>query len=206
MDFSTNRVQSPSANRSAAGAPDPAGGGKKAKSKEWQKSPGWLKVVWIVLLFAVTILIVSITALMLLGNSKKEAGYVNNEKVQAVFLDNGQVYFGNIHAITNDYIDLQGIYYLSVDQPVQPEQENMQQEGNITLQKLGCELHGPVDQMIVNRAHVTFWENLRHDGQVSQAIDQWIEQHPEGLECPSPDEQQQVGEQPEATVDEEEQE
>jgi hypothetical protein len=80
-------------------------------------------------------------------------------------------------------MDLQGIFYLMVDEPIQPEQPDAQQQGNITLQKLGCELHGPVDQMIINRESISFWENLREDGQVSQAIAEWLRQNPEGLNC-----------------------
>ena len=38
------------------------------------------------------------------------------------------------------------------------------------LQKLGSELHGPEDQMVINRDQVQFWENLKDDGQVVKAI------------------------------------
>lgn len=178
MDFTPNR-NAPASARTTSGA---GSGPTSKKDAEWKASPGWLKIVWLVLLFTGAILLAAIVTLLLVGSSKTENELVDEDKYQAVFMDNNQVYFGKINKVNNDYMDLQGIYYLRVDQPVQPEQEG-QQNQNITLQKLGCELHGPVDQMIINREHVTFWENLRSDGQVSKAIGEWLKQNPEGMKC-----------------------
>jgi len=36
--------------------------------------------------------------------------------------------------------------------------------------KLGSEIHGPEDLMIINRAQILFVENLKPSGRVSQAI------------------------------------
>lgn len=154
----------------------------EARDGVWKTTPQWLKVAWVTLLFAATVLLAGIVTLMIMGGGERESGMIKKDKLQAVFLENGQVYFGKIRAISNDYVDLQGIYYLSVDQPIQPEHADNASR-NITLQKLGCELHGPADQMIINRNHVTFWENLRDDGQVAKAVTQWLEKNPEGLKC-----------------------
>jgi len=187
MEF-MNRGSQPAAARVApSGAVPPASGGS-GKVKAWKGSPKWLRVMWIVLLFAVTTLIVSIVALMYFGNSK-EADYIDNGKNQAVFLTNGQVYFGKVKTITKQYIDLRGIYYLNVNQQVQPDQKSTtaaSQNSSVTLVKLGCELHGPVDQMLINRDQVTFWENLKADGQVTTAIGEWIKQNPNGQQCAKP--------------------
>lgn len=171
MDFTSNRsVQHPS--KAPVGSPK--------ENNTWRNSPGWLRIMWIVLLFAVTALAISIVALLYFGGAK-ETKFVAKDKVQAVFLTSGQVYFGDIAAINDQFIDLQNIYYLSVDQKVQPEQKDkQQQDSSVSLVKLGCELHGPQDQMIINREQVSFWENLKTDGKVSEAIKKWIEQNPEG--------------------------
>ncbi len=120
-------------------------------------------------------------ALLYVGGDK-ESKLVDKSKFQAIFLTSGQVYFANIVTINDSYVDAKNIYYLSVNQQVQPEQSE-NKEASVALVKLGCELHGPVDQMIINREQVTFWENLKTDGQVSQAIDKWVEQNPEGQKC-----------------------
>jgi hypothetical protein len=180
-------------NRGAAQPAAPArvatsgGGASGKKDGRWKDSPMWLRVVWIVLLFSATILMVSLVALLYFGGSN-ESENISKDKHQAVFIDNGQVYFGKVHSITKDYLDLRGIYYLNVNQQVQPDQKNSNgqaqaAQSSVSLVKLGCELHGPIDQMIINREHVTFWENLKTDGQVTKAINEWVKQNPNGQQC-----------------------
>ncbi len=97
-------------------------------------------------------------------------------KWQAVFLSNGQVYFGNVTKNTNDEVVLKNIYYLQVTTALQPTDQtaNAEQQG-LSLVKLGNELHGPKDEMTINKAHVIFVEDLKADGKVVTAIDKYIE-------------------------------
>lgn len=178
MDFSRSSSSQPAVAPRAASA-GPSDGNKRNSS--WKGSPKWLRVIWIILLFAGTILVVSMVALLYVGGDK-ESKLIDKSKFQAIFLTSGQVYFGNIVTVNDSYVDLKNIYYLSVNQQVQPEQSD-NKEASVALVKLGCELHGPVDEMVINRDQVTFWENLKTDGQVSQAIDKWVEQNPEGQKC-----------------------
>lgn len=185
MEFNMNRGSQPAARPAQSGTTTTAASsnGSKAPNKALKSGPAWLRVIWVVLLFALTILVVCIAFLLYFGGSK-EGNYVDSKKQQAVFLTNGQVYFGKIKEINKQYVDLQDIYYLNVNQQVQPNQKDAdgQQAANnsISLVKLGCELHGPVDQMLINRDQVSFWENLKSDGQVAQAINKWMEQNPNG--------------------------
>lgn len=98
---------------------------------------------------------------------------------QAIFLSNGQVYFGKVVDKTKDSIVLNNIYYLQVvTKPLQrtAEGETAAAEGQqeLTLIKLGNELHGPTDRMVINREHVLLTEALRSDSRVVQAIDQYL--------------------------------
>lgn len=106
---------------------------------------------------------------------------------QAIFLTNGQVYFGKITSTEGDYITASDIYYLQV---VQPPLQGTPQEGQasaaqaqaqpqISLVKLGNELHGPEDEMHISRAQVLFFENLKEDGSVVKAIRSY-QQNPTG--------------------------
>ena len=79
---------------------------------------------------------------------------------------------------------LEEIYYLRVNQQVQPNaQPNSNSNDNVQLVKLGCELHGPQDQMLINADQVVFWENLKTDGLVSQAIAKYVSENPNGRQC-----------------------
>lgn len=90
---------------------------------------------------------------------------------QAVFLSNGQVYFGNVARLTPDSLVLRQIYYLQTSGPLQA--GGQQQAQDLALVKLGGELHGPTDEMLINRDHVLFIETLKADSKVVKAIEQF---------------------------------
>lgn len=93
------------------------------------------------------------------------ASAINSSEYQAVFLTNGQVYFGKLSAPGGDYYYLRHIYYLASQAPLQSGRPPSQR-----LIKLGNELHGPEDLMVINRGQILFVENLKPSGQVSRAI------------------------------------
>jgi hypothetical protein len=96
---------------------------------------------------------------------------VKGKQYQAVFLTNGQVYFGKLSQLNSGYVKLTNIYYLQVQQTVQPkDQSSSSNNQQVSLAKLGGELHGPEDVMYVNRDQVLFWENLKDSGKVVTAI------------------------------------
>lgn len=108
---------------------------------------------------------------------------LNKDKYQAVFLKSGtgvansltgSVYFGKIENAGNATFELTNVYYLK--------DEN---QNGISLTKLGCELHGPEDKMVINRDDISFWENLKDDGQVVKAIKDFARANPRGQECSS---------------------
>ncbi len=114
---------------------------------------------------------------------KESTGEINVEKsgAQAVFFRSGQVYFGKITRITETQIKLENIYYLKSSRVGKTDLDNL--PADVTLVKLGCELHGPKDEMFIERKEVEFWENLKNDSQVSQAIATYEEAYPEGQKC-----------------------
>ncbi len=140
----------------------------------------WLRVLYIVLLFGAVIVIVGLTVMFSRGNTiAAESKYVDAKKSQAVFLNNGQVYFGKVVDLNSEYVRMSGIYYLT-----QNTDSSGKTSGNYTLVKLGCQqIHDPTDQMLINRSQVTFWENLNDDGQVAKSIAEFKKQNPNGPDC-----------------------
>ena len=100
---------------------------------------------------------------------------IDSGKYQAVFLTNGQVYFGKLTDNGGDYLKLTDIYYLqSQDQKnVQSAGTDTNNQSNLTLIKLGKELHAPEDMMEISRQQVLFWENIQKNGKVYQAIQEY---------------------------------
>lgn len=94
-----------------------------------------------------------------------------NDGYSAIFLVNGQVYFGKLGKPETDYTVLTEIYYLQVDQPIQPAQTKTSDQPQISLVKLGDEIHGPKDEMKINKGQILFIEDLKSDGRVVKAIE-----------------------------------
>lgn len=104
---------------------------------------------------------------------------VNKDGFQAVFLESGQVYFGRITKISDTQITLENIYYLRTNQNITSQNINdLSSNSDISLVKLGEELHGPEDVMYIERKETSFWENLKDDGQVVKAIAEYEKANP----------------------------
>lgn len=132
-----------------------------------------LAIVYIVLAAVIVYAVVYTKGFGLINNkSTSKSGW------QAVFLSNGQVYFGHLTGQNRPYAELTNIYYLQVDQ-----QQNLQPDKSatsttaspkLTLIKLGNELHGPSDKMVINKDHILFIEDMKSDSKVVAAIEEYI--------------------------------
>lgn len=131
---------------------------------------GILNTVLVVLLIITSLVATAYLGFRLVSGTSTGSAVKKNQ-YQALFLTNGQVYFGHLQSVDGSYVKLKDIYYLQVQQQVQPDQnKNNQQQPQVSLAKLGGELHGPEDVMYVDRSQVLFWENLKNDGKVATAI------------------------------------
>lgn len=100
---------------------------------------------------------------------------IDSNKYQAVFFTNGQVYFGKLHAFSDDSLKLTDIYYLQTQSEEKTDSANPQQtstsQNDVQLIKLGDEIHGPEDEMVISKEQLLFYENLKTDGKVAQSIE-----------------------------------
>ncbi len=143
---------------------------------EHMQRGGGSKLPWIVLAIVVIGLIVAAVLFRdKLGAGKK--GDVKTAEYQSVFLTNGQVYFGKMSNANDSYVTLKDIFYLQVQNPPiqgsQQQQAQSQAQPQLSLVKLGNELHGPVDEMHINRDQILFYEDMKADGKVIQAIKEY---------------------------------
>ncbi len=129
-------------------------------------------LMWIVTLILVVVIVV--VCWMMFGDKLMSKTSVDTEKYQAVFLNSGQVYFGKITE-QHKWLVLTNVYYLqrSNAAPLQEGAAAAPTESDFKLVKLGSELHGPEDAMYIERSNVWFWENMKEDSKVLQAIKQY---------------------------------
>jgi len=156
---------------------------EKPKAKKSAKGGAFAKIIMILIVVVIILgglyFIDKYTNVNIFGMNSEEKVTVTDW--QAVFLTNGQVYFGKVQSYNSNYLHLEDIYYLQVVQaPLQQTQEGAaaqpQGQSELSLVKLGNELHGPQDAMKINSAHVLFTEKLQSDSKVVDAITRYLEE------------------------------
>lgn len=140
--------------------------GRPGLSGETKKRMPWGWVVFCVLLIALAV----VGWYYFYGggapDSAREA-VISPGDYQAVFLDNGQVYFGKLERTRGEFYLLTDVFYLQSGTVVE-------QTSSLALTKLGSEAHGPEDQMQINKEHILFIEDMKDDSKVVQAIQQYL--------------------------------
>ncbi|MDO8241072.1 MAG: hypothetical protein Q7T51_03790 [Candidatus Moranbacteria bacterium] len=108
------------------------------------------------------------------GGSK--GSFIDSSKYQAVFLPNGQVYFGKVSQERESFVHLSEVYYLVNNAGLQKQtaetgnaNDATKPNSDYSLIKLGNELHGP-ESMEINRDQILFIENLSNDSKLVNAI------------------------------------
>jgi hypothetical protein len=141
-------------------------GGEQRRS--WM---GW--IIAVVVIVVLVVLAVVFRDKLFKGGMSEKSG--SRSEYQAVFLTNGQVYFGKFKEAGDNYAELSDIYYLQVTTPpLQGSGDQAQkQQPELKLVKLGNELHGPMDKMHINASQILFYEDLKTDGKVVDAIKQY---------------------------------
>ena len=139
------------------------------EQKGGRSSKRWLKVG----AAAAALLLVIGLSWFMFSRSSAAAGVIDGNKYQAVFFTNGQVYFGKLSSVNDDYMRLKGVYYLQNKKQAEdtsPQSTSSQNASDVELIKLGNEIHGPDDEMIINKDQILFFENLKPAGTVSKTI------------------------------------
>lgn len=101
------------------------------------------------------------------GNFNFLGGFpaVDEDAWQALFLENGQVYFGKLEEYDQHYVVLRDVYYLREAKDLEAKDT-----ANLNLIKLGGEVHGPEDEMYINKESLLYFENMKETSRVVQSI------------------------------------
>lgn len=123
------------------------------------------------------ILVALVVGWFVWSRSDTPATAIKTDRYQAVFFTNGQVYFGKLQPFDGEYMKLTEVYYLQAQASAETDSRNPQQassdQSNVQLIKLGGEVHGPEDEMIISKDQMLFYENLKTDGKVAQSIEKY---------------------------------
>ena len=152
---------------SESSQPENTSGGTQGKKFDFVKriSKKVLKPILFVLIL-VAVIVLGFYAKNLI--SKGDNLDANASPYSAVFLTNGQVYFGRVVGKDNSEFVLSEVFYLQISGDAAAQAQLT--EPKFSLVKLGNELHGPTDKLYINTSQVLFYENLREDSKVVQSI------------------------------------
>jgi hypothetical protein len=163
MDNVPIRVNGSTSTAPNNGTSQDSGASKKQKKK--------MKLIGRIAAGVAVLLVLALAGWLVFRTSM--ASTIDGSRYQAVFFTNGQVYFGKLENLNGSYFKLTDIFYLQTptdDDSKNPQNTSDQQNSDVQLVKLGSEIHGPEDEMIIGKEQVLFFENLKKDGKVSDSI------------------------------------
>lgn len=108
-------------------------------------------------------------------STKPNIGFAkkSGEAYSAIFLNNGQVYFGVIKDERNQYMSLDNVFYLQLMNetiPAAEEGEEPQVVQRPQLVRKGDEYYGPDRSIRINREQIAVIEGLREDSDILRQI------------------------------------
>jgi hypothetical protein len=92
---------------------------------------------------------------------------LGHAQYQAVFLTNGQTYFGRYYDRIGAYAKIEDVYYLQ-----QVQGADASQGPDTKIVRRGSELHGPPSRMLVPKSAVLFVEDLTDASAIAQFMRQ----------------------------------
>jgi hypothetical protein len=141
------------------------------------KKASWLKIS-IVILIIVVVVLGGVYLILRLTNgdlsNKTTTAAIDSMNWKAVFLTNGEIYFGTISRQTKDKLVLENIYYITKAAAAADQAQNAQT--NLSLVKLGNEIFGPEDKMTINMQNVLYVEKLQKNSRIIELIKTYNEE------------------------------
>ena len=139
-------------------------GGRDKQSDQKKKGWAWILILFVIILGAVGWFYSDSGGSTDVGDSDDTTTPISSGEYQAVFLDNGQVYFGKLEQSAGEFYELTDVYYMRTGSAA------LDEISNLSLTKLGNEAHGPEDKMLINTDHIIFIEDMKSDSKVVEAI------------------------------------
>ena len=92
---------------------------------------------------------------------------VLHDRYQVVYLLTGQVYFGKLQNTSGAYLTLKNVFTLENKTSADTSADT---SNTSNILQVSRQVYGPDDSMAIRADQVQFWQNLRADSKVAQAI------------------------------------
>lgn len=138
-----------------------------------KKSKGGL--VWTIALVVVALLVGGFGGYVVSNLNGASGTAIDANKYQAVYLMNGQLYFGKLTELNSTHLQLTNVYYLQSnsqeDAEASTSNNSANAASNFQLIKLSGAIYGPSDEMVISKDQVLYYQNLNDDSKASQLIE-----------------------------------
>ncbi|HET8884305.1 MAG TPA: hypothetical protein VFM68_02440 [Candidatus Saccharimonadales bacterium] len=112
------------------------------------------------------VIVAMIVAAMVYQQRHNQA--IATDRYQVVYLVTGQIYFGKLQNTTGTYLTLKDVYTVQNEADPSAPDSNVSSQSKII--KVSQQVYGPENSMAIRADQVQFWQNLRSDSKVANAI------------------------------------
>lgn len=154
---------------------------KRKVAANLKKEPSKLTPKHKIIIALIIVIAAAITTAIFFDNnyhltSASQESLRNRSKIQTVFLNNGQVYFGRLSKFGFNQWRLENAHYLRTEE--MPAAANAE-EGSpaattttrqTTLMKVSQDLHSPENTIYIPNNNILFWQNLQPNSAIAKAI------------------------------------
>lgn len=132
-------------------------------------------LVWTITLVIFALLVGTFGGYVLATSQAHADTGIDSNKYQAVYLMNGQLYFGKLSMLDANRFTLTNVYYLQAGTSEEATSKGTNSTSStdtskFQLIKLTRAIYGPSDEMIISKDQVLYYQNLNADSKASQLI------------------------------------
>lgn len=131
--------------------------------------------VWTIVFIVLALLVGGLGGYAVSNLTSAGGTAIDANKYQAVYLMNGQLYFGKLTELSKTHLQLTNVYYLqsnsSEDAAASTKNAAANASSNFQLIKLSGAIYGPSDEMVISKDQVLYYQNLNDDSKASQLIE-----------------------------------
>lgn len=125
----------------------------------------------LVVIAVAALLFGAVVGYALLQGTRPQGQQIDHDGYQAVYTTSGQLFFGKLQNAEGNYLVLKTPYTAQDVAPNEADPATPQEADAATsLLPVSSQLYGPDESMAIRAEQVTFWQNLRDDSKVSQAL------------------------------------
>ncbi len=143
-------------------------GGARRNDRDESRRGSNKGLLWTIIV-ALAVIAIGAVGWLVWSNAKSGATGIDSSRYQAVFLEDGRVVFGKLTPFNEESFKLTNVYALGATEEAEGE-SSTEASNKLQLVPTVSNVHGPEDAMIIMKAKVLYFQNLRTDSEAARLI------------------------------------